>query len=140
MGEGFSIHERNLPDESIRQAGAQQAMLYSLTSRLYPANPRPLLSRYCQLYGGFPDVDKKQDGILKSSLQKRWVCGQSPEQRLGETRFGSRLPVGLHTNHLEKGFWISVLQSFTTMLSGGVHCMLGMKPGSPCCTLGDLGT
>lgn len=84
------------------QAGAQQAMLYSLTSRLYPANPRPLLSRYCQLYGGFPDVDKKQDGILKLSLQKRWVCGQSPEQSLGETRFGSRLPVGLYANLRER--------------------------------------
>lgn len=74
------------------------------------------MSRYCQLYGGFPDVDKKQDGILKSSLQKRWVCGRSPEQRLREPRFGSGLPVGCYTNHLEKGFWISVPQSFGTVL------------------------
>lgn len=54
-------------------------------------------------------MDKNQHGILKLSLQKRWVCGQSPEQRLWGPRFGSRLPVGLYATHLEKGFLISML-------------------------------
>lgn len=84
-------------------------------------------------------MDKKQDGILKLSLQKRWVCGQSPERRLGEPRFGSRLSVGLYTNHLEKGFRISVLQSFATVLSGGVRCVPGVESGSPCSAPGELG-
>lgn len=58
------------------------------------------------------------------SLQKRWVCGQSPEQRLWGPKFGSRLPVGFYTTHLEKAFLFSVLQSIATVLSGGIHCML----------------
>lgn len=114
-------------------------MPYCFASWLHPANPRPLLSRYCQLYSGFPDVDKKQDGILKLSLQKRWVCGQSPERRLGELRFGSRLPVGHYTSHLEKGFLILVLQSCATGPSGRVCCMPGVESGSPCSALGNLG-
>lgn len=108
MREGFSTHERNSPDESMRQACARQATPCSFTSWLHPANPRPLLGRYCKLYGGFPDVDKKQDEILKLSLQKRRVCGRSPGC------FGYGLPAGCCTNHSEKGFQISLLQSFPT--------------------------
>lgn len=72
------------------------------------------------------------------SLQKRWVCGQSPEQRFWGLRFDSRLPVGLYTTHLERGFLFSVLQFFSTVLSGGIHCVPCTKSSSPCSKLSDL--